>query len=58
MKKIERCKKILISDDLSYEDLTITGDRNSLISYEVNRLAIVLGVAPSELSADNFQDRL
>ena len=49
--------KIGISDNVSYGDLTITGDRNSLISYEDNQLAIVLGVAPSELSSDNFQDR-
>ena len=48
--------KLGISDDFSYEDLTITGDRNSLISYDDSRLAIVFGVSPSELSADNFQD--
>ncbi|PSB10085.1 calcium-binding protein [Pleurocapsa sp. CCALA 161] len=49
--------KIGISDNISYGDLTITGDRNSLISYEDNQLAIVLGVAPSELGSDNFQAR-
>ena len=50
--------KIGISDDISYGDLTITGNQNSLISYEDNQLAIVLGVASSELSSDNFQEQL
>ena len=49
--------KLGLSDALRYEDLTIEGDRNSLISYEDNRLAVVLGVASSDLSSDSFQNQ-
>ena len=50
--------KLGTSGGLNYQDLTITGDQNSLISYEDTTIALVLGVASSELTADNFQDQL
>ena len=46
--------KIALPDSLTYGSLEITGDVNSFVAYQGDRIAVVLGVNPVELTADNF----
>ena len=46
--------KIALPDSLTYGSLEITGDVNSFVAYRGDRIAVVLGVNPVELTADNF----
>ncbi|WP_319419914.1 choice-of-anchor Q domain-containing protein [Pleurocapsa sp. FMAR1] len=44
-----------LADDITYDELEITGRVNSFISYQ-GELAVVLGVSPSQLTIDQFQE--
>ena len=45
-----------LPDSLSYSSLEITGDVNSFIAHQGDRLAVVLGVSPVELTTDYFSN--
>ena len=48
--------KIGLPDGLNYSSLEITGDVNSFIAHQGDRLAVVLGVSPVELTTDYFSN--
>ena len=48
--------KIGLADGITYDDLKITGNVNSFISYDGDNLAVVLNVNPHDLSAKHFRE--
>ena len=45
-----------LADGLSQDNIEITGDVNSFISYNGDRIAVLLNVNPNELTDKNFQE--
>ena len=48
--------KIVLPDSLTYSSLDITGNVNSFLAHQGDRMAVILGVNPDELTADNFSN--
>lgn len=46
--------KIVLPDSLTYSSLEITGNVNSFVAHQGDQIAVVLGINPVELTADNF----
>ncbi len=46
--------KIALPDSLTYSSLEITGNVNSFVTHQGDRIAVVLDISPVELTADNF----
>ncbi|MEM8676719.1 MAG: CARDB domain-containing protein [Cyanobacteria bacterium P01_G01_bin.67] len=44
-----------LGDNLSFDKLEITGNRNTLISFEGERIGVLLGVNPNDIDAASFQ---
>ena len=45
-----------LADNITYDELEISGRVNSFISYQGEELAVVLGVSPSQLTIDQFKE--
>ncbi len=45
-----------LADNITYDELEISGRVNSFISYQGKELAVVLGVSPSQLTIDQFKE--
>ena len=39
---------------ISYSDLNVTGDKNSILNYQGTQIGMVMGVNPAELTQDSF----
>ncbi len=45
-----------LADNITYDELEISGRVNSFISYQGEQLAVVLGVSPSQMTIDQFKE--